>query len=212
LISNAQKKYVFDYKIEFANKNSPNEKNLDAEYWKLIISKDNSYQLRVKKVTRRNYELEIIDLNGLIASFKIKKEIFNDLKGYAIACTYVSSYDADYHNVTDNYKFEHRTDTIINNKEHFVYDFTLKEGKNERLEGNYFRYFVQKNDTINAKPLFENWEAYTLYKSYNIPSGIYTKMVFGTPDKIVGEATIYRVSQISKHFIIPKKCDYTIVN
>jgi hypothetical protein len=105
-----------------------------------------------------------------------------------------------------------KPDTMIDNTEHYVYDLRHQKGKGGVLEGNYYRYFVNKTDTIHSLPMFDNWEAYNLYNPNEIPSGIYTKKILVTPSEIVRESTISRVSQISKHFIIPKKCDYTIAN
>jgi len=203
-----QKKYVFDYKIEYTS-NEVKKKKKFRDSWMLINSKDNSYQLRVSKAEDKFYLLDIIDLKGLSVTLKIEKDQFKNFDSYSVSCNSVNKFDAKSHFDPDEWEFLMKPDSLLNNQEYFVYELRHQKGKGGRFKNNYLRYFVSKKDSIGAKPVFDHFEGYALHKKYDIPQGVYSKKMIGKGDKIAIQWSITKLEPIKKAFVIPESCDFT---
>ncbi|RKS92492.1 hypothetical protein BC952_2392 [Flavobacterium limicola] len=208
----SQKKYEFDYLIEFKQtyyKNSKSENTISGFY--LTNSKKNNYVALVTSLDSTNYKMHFKDENGLSFNVNFKKSDLEKAEFINVNCYYVSNYNNPYKVRIEEYDFFNLNDTIIDETEYSRYKLTSTIPRREKKKKLGTEFYIIDNNTKFHLPLLYFSTAYEEWKSKkNIPNGIFKErhLVDYYGKLFIREKTIgYR--KINKTIIIDEECDYT---
>ena len=213
LISFGQKKYCFDYAIQY-NFQMTDTSKVQKQIF-LTNSKDNSYVLRVMEKDSINYKLFFLDQNGVTSTTYLSKKGFLDAEIISLKCDFVSRFGNPYKYQTDNYDFINQKDTLINNVNYSMYFIKSNKPKKEKRKRLGTLHFVVEKNTDFHLPIllevtpYEEWK-----KERNIPNGI-PKQFYVTKYLSNTKTLIYNLVdfvKIDKFIIVPDECDYTNPN
>ena len=210
LFSFGQKKYSFDYAIQY-NFQMTDTSKVQKQIF-LTNSKDNSYVLRVMEKDSINYKLFFLDQNGVTSTTYLSKKDFLDAEIISLKCDFVSRYRNPFKYQTDNYDFINQKDTLINNISYSMYIIKSNKPKREKRKRLGTLHFVVEKNTDFHLPIllevtpYEEWK-----KERNIPNGI-PKQFYFTNYLNNTKTFIYNLVdfvKINRFVIIPDECDYT---
>ena len=210
LFSFGQKKYSFDYAIQYnfqKNDTSKVEKQIF-----LTNSKDNSYVLRVMEKDSLDYKLFFLDQNGITSTIYLSKKDFLDAEIITLKCEFASRYYNPYKYQTENYDFINQKDTLIDNSNYQVYITKSNKPKREKRKKIGISHFIIEKNTNFHLPIFLAATAYEMCKKEkNIPNGI-AKQIYFTKymdNKKLSIFNLVEYVKINKFFVVPDECDYT---
>lgn len=154
----AQKKYSFDYVLEFDKGIKVfKEFNSVSAFW--VNSSNNSFLLMsdFNQTSSRVFFLQ--DLEGALVGFNYQKKDFDkEEKLYLDDCNIVSKINNKYKYKTKDYFFENQKDTIINDKSY--YHYTMKSNKSVKYQKKKnivsYHYVVDKNSSDFLPFLFHS--------------------------------------------------------
>jgi hypothetical protein len=211
ILSIGQRKYFFDYFIEYDFQSSETENR--KKVFLLTNSKDNSYYIRVFEKDSLTYNVYFLDSNGIFSTAYIDKKDFLAAETISLKCNFITHFSNPFKYQVDNYHFENKNDTIID-KESFKY-YILKSNnpkreKRKKLAVNH--YVVERNTEFHLPILVNFVTALEEYKVDNIiPNGIakvlYIKSFY---KKKLGIYSLNYFVKINKFLIVPKECSNLI--
>jgi hypothetical protein len=208
----SQKKYAFDYLIEFKNtyyKNSHTEITISGFY--LTNSKNNNYTACVTSLDSMNYKMKFKDENGLSFNVNFKKVDLEKAEFINVNCYYVSNYNNPFKVRIEEYDFFNLKDTIIDETQYSRYKLSSIDPRKEKKKKLGTEYYIIDNNTKFHLPVLFFSTAYEEWKSKkNIPNGIFKeKLMVGYNGKLVIRQKMMGYRQINKTIIIDEQCDYT---
>lgn len=207
-----QKKYSFDYMIEYDYQYTDTSKVVKK--YILTNSKDNSYYLSVIEKDSLNVTLSFIDYNGIRSIAYLDKGRFSKAEAVTLECKIVSAYENPFKWQTKNYNFINKNDTLIEGKYYSQYIHKSNKPKREKRKkfGTYV-YVVEENTSFHL-PILEHATAYEEWKvEKNAPNGI-SKLIYFKPYNGNRKELIHKLVQyvkINKSIIIPEECNYSIL-
>jgi len=206
-----QKKYLFDYMMEYDFKYTDTSK-VRKEYI-LTNSKDNSYILKVYEKDSLNFKLDFLDFNGIHSNAVLDKNSFIKSEFITFNCGIVHEHHDSYKYLTKKYDFINKPDTLVDGEHYSQYIFKCNKPKREKRKKLGTLHFIVENNTSFHLPILYlyNSIAYEEWKlERNIPNGI--------PKEIFMEAYLKKeyylssklkqFAKINKCAIIPAECDY----
>lgn len=210
LFSFGQKKYSFDYAIQYTYQKNDTAK-VEKEIF-LTNSKDNSYVLYVREKDSLNFKLLFIDQNGLLSTTYLSKKDFFRAETFDLKCEFASRYRNPYKYQTDNYDFIVQKDTLIDNSKYQTFIIKSNKPKREKRKKLGTSHFIIENNTDFHLPIFEDPTSYEEWKEEkNIPNGI-PKQFYLTNYLNNNRSCIHNLVdyiKINKFFVVPKECDFT---
>jgi hypothetical protein len=205
-----QKKYLFDYMMEYYRKDTDTSK-VKKEYI-LTNSKDNSYTLTLYEKDSLNFNLFFLDQNGIYSKSILDKKSFSRAEFVTLNCGVVSGYGNPYKYQTKNYDFINKSDTIIDGQHYFHYFFKSNKPKKEKRKKLATEHFIVEKNTSFHLPILTFATSYEEWKlEKNIPNGIPKQMYMVTykEKELFLFYELKRYAKINKYIIIPEECDYT---
>ena len=205
-----QKKYSFDYAIQYNFQTSDTPKVQNRFY--LTNSKDNSYVLWVTEEDSLNYKLFFIDQNGIASTTYLNRKDFFRAETIYLKCDFVTRYSNPFKNQTNNYDFINQKDTLINNISYPLYIIKSNKPKREKRKKLATIHFIVEKNTAFHLPIlldatpYEEWK-----KEKNIPNGI-AKQIYSidySEKKMFYTFNLVGYTKIEKFLIVPDECDYT---
>lgn len=206
-ISFGQKKYHFDYALEFDQKLNFDGK--DSVNVFLINSKENSYRLFLME-KESDYKFVMIDYKGNHFNGLLQNQTFIKAETINIECNTVGKYNNLYKDKVKNYFFENLNDTIINDVSYYHYAIksnkSIKYQKRKKIVT--YHYIIDKNSP-DFLPFFYKVTPYNEWlKEKNVPNGkpfmIYYVNLEG---EITFKMKLKNIVKIDKYFTIPEECD-----
>ncbi|MAX71011.1 MAG: hypothetical protein CMC76_07895 [Flavobacteriaceae bacterium] len=207
-----QKKYEFDYLIEYKFTNyqdSLGAKTISRYY--LTNSNNSSYLALITNSDSLNYQMTFKDVKGITFNTNYLKSDFIKAEIINVDCYYISPYHFFLKNRINEYDFFNRKDTIINNTNYRKYElYSTKPKKRKRKKLASEVYIVNKNTDFH-KPILHLPLAYAEWESKkNIPDGIFKeRLLIDYYGNILNKEEIVGYHKIKKAIIIDSKCDYT---
>jgi len=208
--SYSQKKYLFDYMMEYYRKDTDTSK-VKKEYI-LTNSKDNSYTLTLFEKDSLNFGLIFFDQNGIYSKSILDKKSFSRAEFITLNCSVVSGYGNPYKYQTKNYDFTNESDTLIDGQYYFHYFLKSNKPKKEKRKKLATEHFIVEKNTSFHLPILTFATSYEEWKlEKNIPNGIPKQMYMVTykEKKLFLFYELKRYAKINKYIIIPDECDYT---
>lgn len=202
----SQKKYEFDYVLEYVNQNDTLTK--PQFYFRFTNSKDNSYTLTVTDKDENIFQLYLIDVNGKEYAGEMKKADFLEVDKILLKCPMHRKYvNPDKEEHLEEYMFSNLSDTLINKKLHKHYVIKYKGSKEENLGT--IHYIIENGSELHAPNFFPYSPAYTLWEAGTvIPNGIYKKAYrVGPHESIKEETTLIQYAKIKKIIITDTDCN-----
>ena len=209
-ITFGQKKYSFDYAIEYNFQKNETSK-VEKEIF-LTNSKDNSYVLRVIDKDSLNYRIFFVDQNGTLSDTYISKKDFFKAETFELKCEFASRYSNPYKYQTDNYDFIIQKDTLIDNSDYQMYIIKSNKSKRAKRKKLGTTHFIIEKNTYFHLPIFEEPTSYEEWKKEkNIPNGIPKQFYFTkySDNKRLCMHNLVHFVKINKFLVIPKECDFT---
>jgi hypothetical protein len=130
LFSYGQKKYSFDYAIQY-NFQLNDSSKVQTQLF-LTNSKDNSYVLKVSEKDSLNFTLYFNDQNGISSIHYISKKDFSAADSIALDCKFVHRFGNPFKYQTKNYDFVNQKDTLINDSRCSMYIMKSNKPKREK--------------------------------------------------------------------------------
>jgi len=183
-LCSAQKKYSFDYYIEYEKTWSNLKKDsVKQQIVYLTNSKNNNYFAKIKAIDNLNLLITLRVHDKLYAKKKIKKSEF--VKSKIINFSYSNRHkNINRHkSATKRYDFFSLKDTLYNNKQCDVYILKslLKQKKRIRKGAGNNIYYVDRSTKFHL-PILIHPTAYEEWKlEKNIPNGIYLEKKHFSP-------------------------------
>jgi len=210
LFSFSQKKYSFDYMIEYDFQGDESSKM--GKVYFLTNSKDNAYLLKATEVDSGYVNLDFFDDKGLYSKSSLKKEAFFEFRNLDIKCEFVNSYIEKGKYETKNFKYLFNQDTIFNGVLYKVHRLKFNSKKRtKQFDGRVANYIVEPNTDFH-KPLVAFSFSFDLrIRSSEIPNGI-AKEIYTTNFRNYKLFMIFKLknfSKIEKSLTIPKECCLT---
>ncbi len=203
-----QKKYQFDYLLEYEFKSSVDSSFNQTLYF-ITNSKDNSYYAKIRSIDTLSFRLVFKVQDLLLADVKLKKHDFFNLESLTINCESNYLFENPFKFRVKEYEFNMLSDTIIDNK-YLVYyklQYTGKRKiKKSRPVGT--NYYIIEDSTQFHLPIlthstaFEEWK-----KERNIPNGIFKEKIFyNYKNEISYKYILKEYHSINQTIIVPDKC------
>ena len=205
-----QKKYSFDYMLEYEYQTTDTSK-VEIQYF-LTNSKDNSYCLYIQEKDSLNLKLIFIDYNGTKSTAHLDKISFAKAESVSLDCKIISKFDNRFKGQTKNYDYNIEKDTLIDGSYYHQYILKSNNPKRESRKQTGSKVFVVEKNTSFHLPVFDHETSYEEWKlERNIPNGVpkvtYVKSYDGTEKYLIFRLVQY--VPIKKYLIIPEKCDYS---
>ena len=215
LNSFGQKKYSFDYMIEYNFQRTETSKI--EKIYLLTNSQNDSYSvwLTQSKSQLLSFDVHFGDDKGFSSEVIIDKVYFFKAQSITLPCEnlrFYKSHDEKYD--SDRYDFTNGNDTLINGS--FYKHYSMKYHKlreSKKYKKGAAHYIVEKNTEFH-KPLrllsssFDDHET-----SKKFPSGIANEIFTSSYDR-KSLNYIYKLVQyvkINKYFLIPENCDTSVL-
>lgn len=204
----SQKKYFFDYIIEY--KFQKNQTSKVEKRYLLTNSKDDTYECRVYEEDSLNFRIDFIDEKGIRSNSIIDKSEFFKAESITLLCESIHYQKEKYKYDSGRFDFMNKKDTLINGVYYKNYEMKYREIKNARKYNRGISYYIVENNTEFHLPLmmfsgvFDGRET-----SKNIPNGIAKEIFSLSYDKKQYEF-VYKLLQfvkIKKYIITPKNCN-----
>jgi len=208
--SYSQKKYLFDYMMEYDLKDTDTSKVRKEII--LTNSKDNSYILRVFEKDSSNFDLIFFDQNGIYSKSILDKKSFSRAEFITLNCGVVSGYGNPYKYQTKNYDFINKSDTIIEGQHYSHYFLKSNKPKKEKRKKLATEHFIIEKNTSFHLPILEFSTTYEEWKlEKNIPNGIPKEMFLLSFNKKKYSFfhKLKQYARINKYVTIPEECNYT---
>lgn len=206
-ISYGQKKYVFDYSLEYDFQS--NETSEVKKVYLLTNSKDNSYYIYAQEIENGYLNIKFRDNNGFYSMFSIKKENAFDSLSIKLNCEWVKKQNFLRENDLKRYVFQLNKDTIIQNQKYKQHKLRFKKKYDSKFYDKGFAYYIVEENTDFHMPLLlfsSSFDVALINKE--IPNGI-PKILFTTNRKEDENTFIYKLvsyTKITKELIFPKEC------
>jgi hypothetical protein len=208
--SYSQKKYLFDYMMEYYRKDTDTSK-VKKEYI-LTNSKDKSYTLRVFEKDSSNFDLSFLNLIGVSSKMILDKNSFSEAEFITSNCDFISGYSYPSKFKTQDFNFIKKSDTLVGGEYCSHYIFKCNDPKKEKRKKLGTLHFILKKDASCNLLFFDHPTVYEEWKSEgNILNGILQEMFLELYDKNKN-ISFYKLKQyakINKYLIVPEECDYT---
>jgi hypothetical protein len=134
--SYSQKKYLFDYMMEY------DLKDTDTSKVRKEIIKDSS-----------NFDLIFFDQNGIYSKSILDKKSFSRAEFITLNCSVVSGYGNPYKYQTKNYDFINKSDTIIDGQHYSHYFLKSNKPKKEKRKKLATEHFIVEKNTSFHLPI-----------------------------------------------------------
>lgn len=205
----SQKKYFFDYIIEYkfqANQTSKVEKR-----YLLTNSKDDTYECRVYEEDSLNFRIDFTDEKGICSNSIIDKSEFFKAETISLLCESIHYQKEKYKYDSGRFDFMNKKDTLINGFYYKNYVMKYRKIANARKYKRGISYYIVENNTEFHLPLMMFSGVFDVREtSRDIPNGIAKEIFSLSYDKKQYEF-VYKLLQyvkIKKYFIIPENCDH----
>ncbi|MDV7187095.1 hypothetical protein R3X25_07360 [Lutibacter sp. TH_r2] len=213
----SQKKYHFDYVLEYDIIMNEDSIKLEDQYHKqfnknfkryyLTNSKNNQYFAAITEKDSLNYKLILIDhSSNIIAKVDFLKSDLNRAEFININCENVKQ-TINFFN-SKKYEIYKLKDTIINKNSFFFYRYGLKKEKKRKKEEEGFDYYIIDKTSDFHLPLltfsniFENWS-----KNKNLPNGFIKESYhINFKGKLRASEKFVTFRKTDKNIILPKNC------
>jgi hypothetical protein len=203
-----QKKYFFDYIIEYKFQKDPASK-VEKRYL-LTNSKDDTYECRVYEEDSLNFSIDFRDEKGIRSNSIIDKSEFFKAETISLSCESIHYQKEKYKYDSGRFDFINKKDTLINDVYYKNYEMKHRKIKNARKFKRGISYYIVENNTEFHLPLLIFSGVFDVREtSKNIPNGIAKEIFSLSYDKKQYEF-VYKLLQyvkIKKYFIIPENCD-----
>jgi hypothetical protein len=208
LTVSSQKKYFFDYIIEYKFQKDPASKV--EKLYLLTNSKDDTYECRVYEEDSLNFRIDFIDEIGIRSNSIIDKSEFFKAETISLLCESIHYQKEKYKYDSGRFDFINKKDTLINGVYYKNYEMKHRKIKNARKYKRGISYYIVENNTEFHLPLLIFSGVFDVREtSKNIPNGIAKEIFSLSYDKKQYEF-VYKLLQyvkIKKYFIIPENCD-----
>lgn len=214
---NAQKKYHFDYALEFESICYTCEDNSVKKFIHFVNSKKNNFLLSYHKTDSTELHLHFNDFKGILSNSYINYNDFFKAETISNDCSVIRRFNTkelDYK--WKYYSFTNEKDTIINEKIYFHY--VLKSSKKPKVQRRKkiisYHLIVEKGfdnflPYLYNLPLYKNWES----NKNIIPNGVLYLLYHQDVDgNVIYKARVRQIIKTDKYFVIPNECDYTLEN
>jgi hypothetical protein len=208
-LSFGQKKYSFDYMIEY---NYKTEQSVVTKQFIITNSIDDSYIIYATEIGNGNLNVYFRDLKGVRSSFVLKKTDLIKAETITLDCNLV--YEQDFKKEDDSRRFSYgvNKDTIIENQNYKMYTLKFKKKWEAKKHGKGTIYYIVEPNTEFHLPLnvvvFDHTVIFDNLKILNvIPKEIFT-IDRKSNEKIVFYKLL-SLKKINKYVILPKECNYT---
>lgn len=204
----AQKKYNFDYVLEFNTYKT--EKHSLNTY--LVNSKDNSFLLHYK-FKNDSCLISMIDRKGLSVNSKCLKNDFIRAETISNDCSSVTKFENPFRFKIKEYFFIEHKDTLLKNK--YYHHYSIKSNKSLKYQKRKniaeYHYIVDRESNSFLPFLMHTTPFNEWVEEKNIPNGIlymfYSENLDG---KVVFKMELKKIVKIDKNLTIPIECDYTL--
>jgi hypothetical protein len=211
LTMSSQKKYSFDYILEYSLR--LNETSKIEKIYLLTNSQDDSYSVYLYQDKDRSSDFVIgFENNKGISSYTaIEKSEFFKAETIELSCENLrfSSRKNDKYE-SSRYVYTNEPDTLINGSLHKHYTMKFSKSRDSKLYKKGAAHYIVENNTEFHKPLELLSISFDAQKTSKIfPNGI-AKEVFTTSFDKKSKKFVYKLLQyvkIKKYFIIPENCD-----
>ena len=203
-----QKKYHFDYLLEYEFKSSV-DSSFNKTLYYITNSRDNSYFAKIRSIDTLSFGLVFHVQDLLLADVKLKKYDFFNLETLTINCESNYLMENIFKFRVKEYEFNILTDTLIDNK--YLSQYKLEyTGKRKRKKSRPIgtNHYIIKDSTQFHLPIlthstaFEEWK-----KERNIPNGIFQEKIFyDYKSEISYKYILKEYQRINKTIIIPEEC------
>lgn len=204
----SQKKYFFDYIIEY--KFQKNQTSKVEKRYLLTNSKDDTYECRVYEEDSLNFRIDFIDEKGIRSNSIIDKSEFFKAESITLLCESIHYQKEKYKYDSGRFDFMNKKDTLINGIYYKKYEMKYREIKNARKYNRGISYYIVENNTEFHLPLMMFSGVFDVREtSKNIPNGIAKEIFSLSYDKKQFEF-VYKLLQfvkIKKYIITPKNCN-----
>lgn len=204
----AQKKYPFDYLIEYQFTSYTDSTTNKIIYY-ITNSKDNSYFAKIKNFDSANFELELIDQDQLWAKTKVRKQDFIKADFINLECNRNFIFKNHFKFRTKEYEYTMLSDTLIDNK--YLKNYKLQYiGKRKRKKSFPVgtNHYIIEDSTEFHLPILTHSTAFEEWKEErNIPIGIFKeKILYDFKNEIKYKYILKAYYPINKSIIVPDKC------
>lgn len=204
----AQEKYTFDYLIEY-ERTFLKEDSLKKKVFYLTNSKDNSYFAELTLKDSLNYNMFFKHHDKLHSFVLVSKFQINEAEAININCNQITFKKNEYKSVIDDYEFSAPKDTVINNKNHQIYNLKSKLNfKKRKRNGSGTNVYIIDNSSISHLPFFTHPTAYEKWKlQNNLPNGLLIeKKHINVFEKDHSTEVLISYKKIKKNIIIIGDC------
>lgn len=207
----SQKKYFFDYIIEYKFQRTEDSK--PEKMYLLTNSEDDSYYVYVNQDTdtASDFVIHFNNDKGITSYTAIDKSEFFKAETIELSCENLrfSSRKNDKYE-SSRYIFTNEADTLIGEESHKHYTMKYSKVKDSRQYKKGAAHYIVENNTEFHKPLQILSNSFDTQKtSKKNPNGI-AKEIFTTSFDKKSKIQIYKLLQyvkIKKYFIIAENCD-----
>ncbi len=204
--SNSQKKYVFDYILEYDFKS-----NKDMKVRKIFFltnSQDDSYECEITEEDESNYNMYFISKEGFTSNSIIDKNEFLKAESISLLCSSVIKQKSKAINFTQ-FKYTILSDTIISGNSYARYSMQfLNNRKYKKFDKGVAQCIVESN-TKFYKPTSLISRAFDIRVNIeNVPLGIAKEVLFKSYNArdFDYKYTLKQFVKIKKYIIIPEQC------
>ncbi|MDI6032779.1 hypothetical protein QLS91_06805 [Flavobacterium sp. LB2P84] len=208
LTVSSQKKYFFDYIIEY--KFQANQTSKVERRYLLTNSKDDTYECRVYEEDSLNFSIDFRDEKGIRSNSIIDKSEFFKAETISLLCESIH-YQKERHKYdSGRFDFINKKDTLINGIYYKNYAMKYNKIAESRKYNRGISHYVIENNTEFHLPLMMFSGVFDVCEtSKNIPNGI-AKEIFTLSYDKKQYVFVYKLLQfvkIKKYIIIPKNCN-----
>lgn len=205
--ANSQKKYVFDYILEYVHVS-----NQDMKVRKIFLltnSQDDSYQCEITKEDESNYRMYFVSKDDFSSNSIIDKNEFLKAESIALLCSSVMKQKSKAID-TKRFKYTILSDTIISGKSYPRYSMQyVKSRKNKKFDKGVAQCIVERS-TEFYKPTSLISRTFDIrLNSEGVPFGIAKEVLFKSykAREFDYKYILKQFVKIKKYIVIPEQCD-----
>ncbi|MFE3870270.1 hypothetical protein ACFX5F_03440 [Flavobacterium sp. ZS1P70] len=208
--SYSQKKYSFDYIIEYNFQK--NETSKIEKRYLLTNSEDDSYSVYVYEEDNLNFKMDFKDEKGIRSISIIDKSQFFKAETISLACESIHYQKEKHKYDMGRFDFMNKEDTLIDGVSYKNYVMKYHKNSESKRYNRGISHYVVENSTEFHLPLMMFSSIFDVsVTSKNRPNGI-AKEIFSLSHDEKHYEFIYKLSQFvktKKYLEVPIECDYT---